>query len=196
MPDTDTPAGLDPKALPVAPAYYTLKDLAHARGVPEGTIRQAVQRNRARARTHPDKAWPKVGVPQPDEGRPLLRWLADRPDVIAYMSADRTRYPQLADVNWLRAQYLSPPEGAGRSARNIAKELGCRPYNVTWALDRHAIKVNSGSQASALDGVPLAELEGVITRCGSQKAAAKHYHVSENTLRRARCRARLEASQS
>jgi hypothetical protein len=47
----------------------------------------------------------------------------------------RTRYPELADADWLRARY----EMAGETQEEIANRIGCSRRSISAALARHGI---------------------------------------------------------
>lgn len=190
MPATSTKQS-KPKGKAKAPrpiTYLTVEDLARARGVTPGSIRTAHYRT-SKAAEKAGGVWPKDAIPRADRGRPLLGWNAARPDVQAYLEGGGPKYPQLANEEWLRAQYPA------RSAYAIAKEVGCSKDTVVNALDRLGITVESNPHApTALDAVPLAELEEILAREGSLAATARVLGVTEETARRALRRKRAAAT--
>lgn len=170
-----------------APAFFTVEDIARARGVDPATVRTNVYLQR-KAEAAAGQ-WPYTGIPKPDRGRPLLGWRTDRPEVVEYMRSGGSAYPNLWDRDWLIEHYVT----RGLSVYAIARQEGCTKDAVTNALIRAEIPLRPGSQSRALQDVLLVDLEAAIVR-GGIVGAAGEYDVTESTLTRALRIKRAEAA--
>jgi hypothetical protein len=120
--------------------YYNAAEMGAPRGITAASVRSAVARARALSRTHPTGAWPKIGIPKPDQSRETgsdLYWLKARRDVQEWRAQKRLRFPELRDAGWLRRRAVD--EAASTPA--IAAEVGC-----SVALVRAAISVELTAQ--------------------------------------------------
>lgn len=161
-----------------APEMLTVEDLAAARGVTPASIRTAHYRANKASRGMPGGAWPPGQIPKADRGRPVLGWDPRRPEVRAYLEQGRPEL--LDDRDALEAEYVTK----GRSASDIAKELGKPTATVHNALIRHRIPIREGVMTglSPLADVPLVEMRARVEEHGTLLAAAESYGVGRETF--------------
>jgi hypothetical protein len=163
-------------------ARWTLRDLAEATGKTYDALATAHSRAMRAARER-DGAWPVGHSALPE---PVVRsapgvapeWDPDDPAVQAWVERSkgdsrRAKNPRLRDKRWLRAQHA-----AGKSAAQIARELGVARVTAVAALGEAGIDVDAAQPAPEAPAV-------VVPEGPSEAALAREAARLERTRRQA-----------
>ena len=102
----------------------------------------------------------------------------------------RSRYPQLADGEWLRRRYVEEHVGPVR----IAREVGCTGRAVFCALARHGIPVRGeAGRVSQLDAYSDAQVAAAFRAAPNLDVLAEQWGVDKGTARMRVIRAGVDA---
>jgi hypothetical protein len=197
--------------------YVTVEDIRAARKVDAASVRAAHYlasrkareagdvfggralhdpRNAGLVLTPENDRWPKVGIPRPAYGRPLLRWDIRDERVVEYMSPPGTP-EELSDFAWLHKHYVERQMTPAAMARLLDPEPSRDVVVLSLERIRRpdggiGIPIREAGNQIALAAWTKQDLDSLMDRHGGVLArAAAEIGVTTMTLRRARRRAEL-----